>query len=210
MFLKTSIRQSVFDIYRLTYFFKISYVRTRVELPLVLNRQRLTGKGVEVGVWKGEFSDFILKRWKGKILYSVDPWKYFPGDEYEDDMNIQQKQFDIIYEQVNSLLGVYGNRSKRIRKTSVEASEDFKNETLDFVYLDGRHSYKGVKEDIELWFPKVRNGGLLCGHDYINEVIGNTDFGVKKAVDEFIEETSLRLIVTKKDKYPSWFAFKTL
>ena len=75
MSLITTIRQSVYDVFRLTYFFKVFYVRTRTELPIILNRKGLTGEGVEVGVWSAEFSDYILSNWKGKKLYSVDPWK---------------------------------------------------------------------------------------------------------------------------------------
>jgi len=48
---------------------------------------------------------------------------------------------------------------------------------LDFVYLDAAHDYDNVKLDIKCWYPKVREGGILGGHDIIDE-------GVKKAVNE--------------------------
>lgn len=209
MNLKSFFRQRIFDLYRLTYFFKVSYIRTRAEFPLILNRQGLTGKGVEVGVWKGELSDFILKNWKGEVLYSIDPWRFFASDEYTDDMNIKQNEFDEIHYQVKDLLKGYGEHSKIVRKTSQEAAGDFENGIFDFVYLDGRHSYEGLKEDIELWYPKVKVNGFICGHDYLDGVIGQTDFGVKQAVDEFKKALpKANLIITDKDKYPSWFILK--
>ena len=205
---KTTFRQTVFDIYRLTYSFKFSYVRTRKELPIILNKRGLIGKGVEVGIWKGQFSEFLLNNWKGKKLYSVDPWKNFSADEYLDEMNIKQVAFDEIYNGVKQLLSKYSNRSEIIRDVSVNAALQFEDHSLDFVYLDGRHHYEGVKEDIECWFPKVKQNGIICGHDYLNTIIGETHFGVKQAVDEFAAAKSLKVLVTDKDEFPSWFILK--
>lgn len=208
MSLKTAIRQSVFDIFRLTYPFFLTYIRTRTELPIILNKRRLTGNGVEVGVWKGQFSDFLLSKWKGNTLYSVDPWRSFSKEEYIDEMNITQKEFDEIYESVTQLLLPYGKRSEIVRDDSVNASERFQHNSLDFVYLDGRHHYEGVKEDIEYWYPKVKPGGLFCGHDYLDGIIGETHFGVKQAVDEFAKNNNYKVLITDKDEYPSWFIIK--
>ena len=81
--------------------------------------------------------------------------------------------------------------------TSEEASKHFEDGFFDGVYIDARHEYEYVKHDIELWLPKVKPGGVLCGHDYITDEIAAipiTEFdwfgqkmghgGVKKAVDE--------------------------
>lgn len=208
MSLKTFIRQSIFDLYRFTYSFNLSYVRTRTELPIILNKRGLQGEGVEVGVWKGEFSDFLLQKWKGEKLYSVDPWKNFASDEYIDELNIKQEEFDRISVDVKNLLSKYGNRSEIIRDVSANAVFSFPNNSLDFVYLDARHHYEGVKEDIENWFPKVKSNGIFCGHDYLNSVIGETHFGVKRAVDEFARINDLKVLITNKDKFPSWFIVK--
>ena len=209
MSFKTTIRQWVFDIFRFTYSFNFSYVRTRTELPIILNKRGLKGKGVEVGVWKGQFSDFLLSNWKGEKLYSIDPWKIFSADKYIDVMNIKQVEFDEIYSDVKQLLSKYGKRSAIIRDVSVNAALQFENYSLDFVYLDGRHHYEGVKEDIESWFPKVKKNGIICGHDYLNTVIGETQFGVRQAVDEFASANDCKILVTDKDEFPSWFILKT-
>ena len=50
---------------------------------------------------------------------------------------------------------------------------------MDIVFLDADHKYKSVKEDIEAWYPKVRKGGILSGHDF-----RYTEWGVIKAVTE--------------------------
>lgn len=54
------------------------------------------------------------------------------------------------------------------------------NLEIDFLYIDGDHSYEGVKKDIKMWFPKVKSGGLIGGDDY-----GGGFVRVKQAVDEF-------------------------
>lgn len=54
----------------------------------------------------------------------------------------------------------------KIRKSSLEASKDFDDRSLDAVYIDAEHDYESVRLDIELWNKKVKHGGILCGHDW--------------------------------------------
>jgi hypothetical protein len=98
-----------------------------------------------------------------------------------------------------------------MRMTSDEAAREIPDGTLDFVYLDARHDYESVKEDIALWYPKVKAGGVLAGHDYMDqEMIGDTMFGVKRAVDEFVaREHIAKLWVTLREPiYKSWMIVK--
>jgi len=62
-------------------------------------------------------------------------------------------------------------------------------EELDFIYIDGNHSYKSAKEDILNYFPKVKIGGLISGDDYNHPM---NDYGVKKAVDEAFGDTVVK------------------
>ena len=59
---------------------------------------------------------------------------------------------------------------------------------MDFVYIDARHDYESVLEDLNAWFHKVKPGGILAGHDYADGMLPQGDFGVKSAVDEFFAE----------------------
>ncbi len=70
---------------------------------------------------------------------------------------------------------------------SENAVVQFADSSLDFVFIDGNHTYPAVKNDIKLWTPKIRSGGILSGDDY------NTWEGVPQAVNEFIKETNLKL-----------------
>ena len=100
--------------------------------------------------------------------------------------------------------------------TSEQAALAMPDETLDFCYIDADHRYEAVKRDIEMWLPKVKHGGVICGHDYVTdgEIYNKSDgsliglFGVKKAVTEFTEQYGWKVHVTHEDDWPSWFAYK--
>ena len=77
-------------------------------------------------------------------------------------------------------LGVNVRRWHPIRLPSVKASRCFEDGELDFVFIDGEHSYEAAKEDIQAWWPKIRLRGLLMGHDYDPQRFP----GVCRAVDE--------------------------
>jgi hypothetical protein len=179
-------------------------VAHREQLPELLNRRRLFGRGVEVGVQQGDFSEHILLHWHGRQLISVDPWKAAPEDEYRDISNLPQEVHDTFYAQTRRRLAVFGDRSEIWRMTSKDAAARIESRSLDFVYLDARHDYESVKEDIELWYGKVRPGGILAGHDYLDGVRPQGVFGVKSAVDEFFAARGLTVGATLDNPWPSW------
>lgn len=183
-------------------------IENRNQLPQLFESVRKNNKGVEVGTFKGEYSKEILKTWNGK-LYLVDVWRELNNADYNDSSNQREYQ-KIITECCNNIKN-NEDRCFMIRSDSKNAAELFDDETLDFVYIDANHKYEYVKQDIELWFPKVRKGGIVTGHDYIkidwyadknfcenkkdkhiwtfdnNGVLNNYagEFGVNPAVDEF-------------------------
>jgi hypothetical protein len=75
-----------------------------------------------------------------------------------------------------------------VRLKSIQASKMYKDRSLDFVFIDGSHEYEDVKEDIYYWYPKVKRGGIISGHDYTNYP------GVKKAVDEFFNPGEIKVV----------------
>jgi hypothetical protein len=115
--------------------------------------------GAEVGVERGYFSEELLQA--GLNVYSIDPWIHCPDWRYQHG----QKKMDKIKADAWERLGKYPN-SKIIHKTSMMALEEFENESLDFVYIDGNHEFRYVAEDIYEWTKKVRKGGVVAGHDY--------------------------------------------
>jgi len=82
---------------------------------------------------------------------------------------------------------------------------------FDLIFIDGDHSYDGVKEDLNNWWPKCNT--LFCGHDYmLKEIVwGGVRCGVKDAVDEFVtqhnDEIKMFRVYTKSNN-PTWFIWK--
>lgn len=144
---------------------------------------------VEVGVWKGDFSSEILKRDVGQ-LHLVDPWKSItdvPARWHA----APQEEMDAIHDSVVAKFAG-DDRVKIHRQFSVDAAASFEDGLLDWIYIDGNHSYDFVKADLEAWWPKLKSGGAICGDDYQEGYyqVTSLDFGVVKAVDEFRAKSS--------------------
>ena len=190
---------------RLTYGATLATVHFRSELPYVLNRRGLIGCGVEVGVKEGRFSEQLLDAWNGRHLISVDPWLEASSDEYDDTSNVEQMTHEDFYKATCDRLARFGERSSVWRMKGEEASPKIPHHSLDFVYLDARHDYDSVKQDIGDWADRVRPGGILGGHDYLDGYIDQGDFGVKSAVDEFAAAHGLKVHTTPGDApWTSW------
>ena len=72
------------------------------------------------------------------------------------------------------------------RSSSVDAAKEFADDSADFIFIDATHTHDAVSQDIAAWWPKVRAGGLLAGHDYPNFP------GVNSAVNDFVARHGLR------------------
>ena len=181
---------------------RISSLSTRNEIPALLNERRLFGCGVEVGVQQGAFSAILLSGWQGSHLISVDPWAEDTTEGYVDIANLPQNGY---YQLTQARLRPFGRRSSIWRTTSVEAAKLVPNFSLDFVYLDARHDYASVLEDLDAWIEKVRPGGIIAGHDYIDGDFEAGSFGVKSAVDDFFRARGILVYSTCDDTpWCSW------
>jgi hypothetical protein len=141
-------------------------------------KQRELKRGVEVGVAYGGHAASVLRDTNVEHLWLVDPYRH--QAKYDDPINVNQQQFDRIYEFTLSRLAHFGQRVTLLRNTSEEAAS-LVPDGIDFVYIDAIHTCAAVWGDLWRWGRKVRAGGILGGHDY-----GHSDFpGVKTAVDVF-------------------------
>lgn len=164
---------------------------------------QLQGVGIEIGVQRGLFSKVILENSK-LYLYLLDSWRKFDIG-YVDTANVENKvQMERMVMTVNNLLSFEG-RFTLIRDTSENGSKLFQNNFFDFIYIDANHSYDASLLDLNLWYPKLKSGGILAGHDYINDL---PTFEVKRAVDEFSEKHSLKIENVTVEKFPSYYIKK--
>ena len=134
--------------------------------PLYCQAIGLNGTAVEVGVAKGEYAREFLPLWHGDYVM-VDRWCHVDG--YDDIMNGPDSEHEVRYGQAMAVAAPYGDRVKVLRMDSVAAAETFADKSLAFVYLDGDHSFEGVRRDLLAWIPKVQSGGIIAGHDYYDK-----------------------------------------
>jgi hypothetical protein len=185
----------------------------RNEFGEFLTSKNLINKGVEVGSFKGDFARTILEKWQG-TLYMVDAW--YELEDYNDMSNIGLNQ-DAYVEAMRSI-NEFRDRAYMLRCLSKQAVDLFPDESLDFVYIDANHEYSYVVEDIKLWYPKVKKGGIVAGHDYLDidwydDEYSEKDknkymwgdgqhfigvFGVNPAVDEFCRENNIEFSLTEE------------
>src|SRR6185503_9223391 len=179
-------------------------IRSRNDFALFLRGHKLNKNAAEVGVAEGYFSFHLLDNWPG-TLYLIDPWKVLNEPGYS--VHGEHDQDDR-YQRILDKAATYGERAQVRRMTSAKAAPVFDNDFFDFVYIDANHMYESVMSDLKLWWIKVRRGGLLAGHDYLQGVFDGVDYGVKKAVDLFAISVRQPVGVTMEESYPSWWIQK--
>jgi hypothetical protein len=141
--------------------------------------------GAEIGIFYGCNSKGILDNLDIKKLYLIDP--YDSGL-----VGIEDKRAPIyIQNSAHRFLSEYSEKIEWIKKKSQDAAKDIPN-NLDFAYIDGDHTYEGALGDIKTYWPKLKKGGILGGHDYDNE-------DVAKAVQDFFKDKENIMIFTGVD-----------
>lgn len=157
--------------------------------------------GAEIGVWKGDFSSRLMKRVHPRVLHLVDPWQHssdpvHQGAWYAGGIAQDQAEMDAIAEGVIKRFAkeLADGRVVLHRGLSVVVAEEIEDGSLDWVYIDGDHSYGAVVADLEAWWTKIVPGGLLAGDDYSQG--GWWGDGVMRAVDEFFAGRSDAQLVT--------------
>lgn len=118
-------------------------------------------QAVEIGSYAGESAVIFVQSGKIEKLYCVDPWQ----ENYDPEDEASLSKMERVEEAFDERIVPYSKSIVKMKTTSFEASVKFKNETLDFVYIDGNHSYDFVLQDITLWYPKLKKDGILAGHD---------------------------------------------
>ena len=151
------------------------------------------GVGAEIGVHLGEFSSVILSLAKPRKLHLIDPWQHVADPTYKWALyggeNVTQADMDARYQLVlNRFAGEIAAGAVEVhRQRSVDAAPLINDGELDFIYLDGDHTYEAVSQDLKAFFPKIRTGGLIIGDDY--HLRGWWKDDVVRAFNEFIAQS---------------------
>lgn len=160
-----------------------------------LNRpslQNLTKKknlvGAEIGVRTGINAKDILDKLSIKKLYLIDNWKSSP---------IANKEKTI------KILNLFKTKIVILSGDSIKMCGYIKNNELDFVYIDAGHSYENVQNDIKNYYPKVKIGGLIAGHDY-----NKKHTKLIESVNDYFGEENIKSSICLDNKAKDWWIWK--
>lgn len=198
-------------------------INDRYQFGIMLEQLKFKSM-IEIGVQSGVFANEVLSKWPSfEQYFGIDLWA--EQKNYVDHANIKQTEQDKKYlSTLNLLKHKYGgDKIKLIRNYSTNAVVLFHDKSIDFIYVDARHDYCGVYEDLNNYYPKLKCNGIMAGHDYhtVDEVakVSGQDFGlcqngernlknggaVKGAVIQFMKEKNIQNLLTTNEGF--WISY---
>jgi hypothetical protein len=119
----------------------------------------------EIGVWKGAFARAILERCPGVERYfMIDLWASLP--DWNKPLNVDQARFDDVHAEAMAKTDFARDRRTVLRGRTKDVASMIPDGSLDFAYIDGDHTLRGVTIDLQRMLPKVRRGGFIGGDDF--------------------------------------------
>jgi len=190
--------------------------KLRNDLGAILQQENNMTIGVELGVQRGIFSKEILTSWLNCEKYMlVDLWAH--QENYKDTANYNQKIQDLIFIDAMEQVKPFIEKIDVCRNYTNICVKSVSDDYVDFIYVDARHDFKGVYEDMVDWWPKLRVGGIMAGHDYVEQNDGPTQTNqdwttnydgtvdetgtvVKGAVDKFAAKVCRQVTVSYRER----------
>ncbi len=151
---------------------------------LLLHKLGVGGNVAEIGVDEGKFSKTIFNINKPDNFHLVDVWgtDRFHDGKYEEVKTYFKDQIE--HEQVHIH-----------KKLSTDAVYDFQDNYFDWIYIDTNHTYETTRDELRLYAPKMKQGGIIAGHDYVHgNWITTFRYGVVEAVHEFCVQYNWEII----------------
>ncbi len=143
---------------------------TEEELQWLYDTAKIMNSIVEIGCWKGKSTHALLSACKGTV-FAVD---HFKGNIDQIDNHHREVLTNDVSKVFIKNVGHFPNL-QLLEMDSIQASKQFKEKSIDMIFLDGGHLKEEVIEDIQVW--KSIGKKLLCGHDY-------HEHGIKPALEE--------------------------
>lgn len=174
---------------------------------VLLDRQQLLHKLpkhaviAEIGVDEGKFSRLINRICRPSMFHLIDIWG---TDRFHDGK----------YEAVKAYFAdkLYRNEAQITKKLSTQAATDFPDGYFDWIYLDTDHMYETTRDELRLFAPKMKSGGIIAGHDYVKgNWIASLRYGVVEAVHEFCVQQDWELLyITAEPNENNSFAIRKI
>ena len=143
----------------------VSQSNSRLELWIHFLKTTRVRNMLELGVFQGEFSARLLDDC-GSIekYYMIDPWRHL--DDWNKPANRDDNDFERFFAETKSKTEFAAEKRIILRGKTTEVVEDIADNELDFAYIDGDHTLKGITIDLIRLFPKIKVGGWIGGDDF--------------------------------------------
>jgi len=197
---------------------KFTY-NTAMDLLIHINKEFNVKASCEIGVQRGVMSKRILQAISSiEIHHLIDPWEHQTNTNYQDGANVIQEEQEERLNICKQNLEPWSSKTNYIRGYSSEVSDQIEDESLDFIYIDGRHDYVGLLQDLNLYLKKMKPGSIMAGHDYETAETGHDEWkhcidgtinmrGPKGAVDDFAEFIGISPYIQNRECWRSWAIF---
>lgn len=172
----------------------------RYNFGVWLNSRELIGDAVEVGVNRADFARRLMFTWLGEHLYLVDP--YINGYDDKDPVSHGNRNEDLFH--AETVMHPYRKRVTWIKEKSAYAAEQFNARQLHFAYIDACHQRQSVTDDLEAWWPKIKPGGVLAGHDWLEPGMDYWAAEVQAGVANFADRHGLTVYLVTEPCGAPW------
>jgi hypothetical protein len=151
---------------------------------------------LEIGVWGGQFARHILDNCECvNKYYLIDPYRNLT--DWNKPLNISNEAFETIYKEMCDKLSNYKDKTILLRGKTDEVIDKIDNNTLDIIYIDGDHTFNGITTDITKSLCKIKNGGIIGGDDYVENIYHHgskySPTMVKKVIDDFVTSNNSKI-----------------
>ena len=175
----------------------VRYDTYRPMIKFVAENYQRSLRIAEIGVFFGTNARRMFKKLNVEKMFLIDPYQKY--QDYTKEKNVLTF-LPSSFKPALKVLNRYYDRVVPLQMTSEDAVDFIPND-LDMVYIDGNHAYEYVKKDIELYYPKIKVGGIIGGHDIEGNSLGEN---IRRAVFEFADKNNLSVHVKK----PDWWIIK--
>ena len=157
--------------------------------------------GAEIGVAKGELAEALLRYYPALHLTLVDRWEpakesetyYMSGDGYATDTaETHERNYNLAFWNTQFAR----DRRLMVREDMIKGTAFVPDGSLDFIFLDADHTTEGTLQALNAWVPKVKQGGVISGHDWDR-------YGVNEAVETYRKEMGYGSPLVTGDQH-SW------
>ncbi len=142
---------------------------TRLDLWVNFLRAANARTVLEVGIWKADFTKHLLQECDAiKRYYMLDPWAHLP--DWDKPLNLKQELLDRAYEESVQKTEFAAAKRVVLRGRTREMIGSIPDDSLDFAYIDGDHTLRGITIDLIKVLPKIKMDGFIGGDDFAKNV----------------------------------------